>query len=196
MLSIVFSIVVLFCPAAVGDSGPHSHCFFEMSRKFSPPRKEIYQKRHTYFIQKSDVVNYAFVRLAPSLASHHCPIEATSGCDVPSDVNSFTLQHNPDIDVTWSIESQLNNGNMVHTAKEHGVKAYRTWLERPVEDNTSTSELTMRVEKTGTTTGIYSVVEENGNTNNAVYDLNGIRQSNASMHHGVYITNGKKYTRK
>lgn len=90
----------------------------------------------------------------------------------------------------------LNNGNMVHTAKEHGVKAYRTWLERLVEDNTSTTELTMRVEKTGTATGIYSVVEENGNTNNAVYDLNGIRQSNASMHHGVYITNGKKYTRK
>lgn len=87
----------------------------------------------------------------------------------------------------------FNNGNMVHTAKTHNVKAYRTWL---VENSPSTKELKMRVEKTGATTGIYNVIEENNDSNHAIYDLNGIRQSNSSMHKGVYIMNGRKYTRK
>ena len=89
----------------------------------------------------------------------------------------------------------LNNGNMVHTAKTHNVKAYRTWL---VESNPSNTELKMRVEKTGTATGIYNIVEEKdgNNADNAIYDLSGIRQSNADTHNGVFIMNGKKYARK
>lgn len=88
----------------------------------------------------------------------------------------------------------LNNGNMVHTAKTHSVKAYRTWL---VENNPGSTELKMRVEGNGTVTGIYNITEEyKDNGNHAVYDLNGIRQNNGNTHNGVYITNGKKYTRK
>lgn len=50
-------------------------------------------------------VNYAFVRMAPDAASHHCPIDATSSRDVSGSVNQFQLQHNKDIHVTWSVQS-------------------------------------------------------------------------------------------
>lgn len=50
-------------------------------------------------------VNYAFVRMAPDAASHHCPINATSSRDVSGSVNQFQLQHNKDVDVTWSVQS-------------------------------------------------------------------------------------------
>ena len=49
------------------------------------------------------VVNYAFVRMAPDAASHHCPINATSSRDVSGSVNQFQLQHNDTIKVEWSI---------------------------------------------------------------------------------------------
>ena len=50
-------------------------------------------------------VNYAFVRMAPDAASHHCPINATSSRDVSGSVNQFQLQHNKDMDVTWTVQS-------------------------------------------------------------------------------------------
>ena len=50
-------------------------------------------------------VNYAFVRMAPDAASHHCPINATSSRDVSGSVNQFQLQHNKNIDVIWSVQS-------------------------------------------------------------------------------------------
>lgn len=50
-------------------------------------------------------VNYAFVRMAPDVASHHCPIDATSSRDVSGSVNQFQLQHNKNVDVTWSVQS-------------------------------------------------------------------------------------------
>ena len=51
------------------------------------------------------MVNYAFVRMAPDAASHHCPINATSSRDVSGSVNQFQLQHNKDVDVTWTVQS-------------------------------------------------------------------------------------------
>ncbi len=50
-------------------------------------------------------VNYAFVRMAPDAASHHCPINATSSRDVSGSVNQFQLQHNKDVDVAWTVQS-------------------------------------------------------------------------------------------
>ena len=50
-------------------------------------------------------VNYAFVRMAPNAASHHCPIDATSSRDVSGSVNQLQLQHNKDVDVTWTVQS-------------------------------------------------------------------------------------------
>ncbi len=57
-------------------------------------------------------VNYAFVRMAPDAASHHCPINATSSRDVSGSVNQFQLQHNDTIQVEWSIVEQPTGSNV------------------------------------------------------------------------------------
>lgn len=60
-----------------------------------------------------DKVNYAFVRMAPDKASHHCPIEATAGREVCGCENEFKLDHNPKVDVTWSVVEQPNGSNVI-----------------------------------------------------------------------------------
>ena len=66
-------------------------------------------------------VNYAFVRMAPDKASHHCPIEATAGREVCGCDNEFQLEHNPDVDVTWSVVEQPNGSNVVLDPKSGRV---------------------------------------------------------------------------
>ena len=57
-------------------------------------------------------VNYAFVRMAPDAATHHCPINATSSRDVSGSVNQFQLQHNEKVQVEWSIVEQPTGSNV------------------------------------------------------------------------------------
>ena len=57
-------------------------------------------------------VYYAFVRMAPDAASHHCPINATSSRDVSGSVNQFQLQHNEKVQVEWSIVEQPTGSNV------------------------------------------------------------------------------------
>lgn len=57
-------------------------------------------------------VNYAFVRMAPDAASHHCPINATSSRDVSGSVNLFQLQHNDTVQVKWSIVDRPTGSNV------------------------------------------------------------------------------------
>lgn len=57
-------------------------------------------------------VNYAFVRMAPDAASHHCPINATSSRDVSGSVNQFQLQHNDTVRVEWSIVDRPTGSNV------------------------------------------------------------------------------------
>lgn len=51
-------------------------------------------------------VYYAFVRMAPDLATHHCPIEATASHNVCGCENEYQLTHNASVPVTWSLVSQ------------------------------------------------------------------------------------------
>ena len=55
---------------------------------------------------------YAFVRMAPDLATHHCPIEANSSRDVCGCENEFQLTHNASVPVTWSLVSQPADSNI------------------------------------------------------------------------------------
>ncbi len=57
-------------------------------------------------------VYYAFVRMAPDAASHHCPINATSSRDVCGCENEFQLQHNDAVSVTWQIKEQPSDSNV------------------------------------------------------------------------------------
>lgn len=59
-----------------------------------------------------DDVNYAFVRMAPDLATHHCPIEATASRDVCGCENEYQLTHNASVPVTWKIVSQPADSNI------------------------------------------------------------------------------------
>lgn len=66
-------------------------------------------------------VNYAFVRMAPDAASHHCQINATSSRDVSGSVNQFQLQHNKDVDVTWSVQSYPEGAADVEVVPTSGL---------------------------------------------------------------------------
>ena len=58
-------------------------------------------------------VNYAFVRMAPELASHHCPLNITASTDVCGCENTFDLQHNKSLPVTWSVKSQPEGSSVI-----------------------------------------------------------------------------------
>lgn len=66
-------------------------------------------------------VYYAFVRMAPDVASHHCPINATSSRDVSGSVNQFQLQHNKNVDVTWSVQSHPDGAADVEVVPTSGL---------------------------------------------------------------------------
>lgn len=57
-------------------------------------------------------VYYAFVRMTPDLATHHCPIEATASHNVCGCENEYKLTHNASVPVTWSLESQPADSNI------------------------------------------------------------------------------------
>lgn len=59
-----------------------------------------------------DYVNYAFVSMAPDLATHHCPIEANSSRDVCGCDNEYQLTHNASVPVKWSLVSQPADSNI------------------------------------------------------------------------------------
>ena len=66
-------------------------------------------------------VNYAFVRMAPDAASHHCPINITSSRDVSGSVNQFQLQHNKDVDVKWTVQSYPEGAANVEVVPTTGL---------------------------------------------------------------------------
>lgn len=60
-----------------------------------------------------DYVNYAFVRMAPDLATHHCAIEATASHNVCGCENEYQLLHSNKVNnITWSIVSQPADSNI------------------------------------------------------------------------------------
>lgn len=66
-------------------------------------------------------VYYAFVRMAPDAASHHCPINITSSRDVSGSVNQFQLQHNKNVDVTWTVQSYPEGAADVEVVPTSGL---------------------------------------------------------------------------
>lgn len=58
-------------------------------------------------------VYYAFVRMAPDLATHHCAIEATASHNVCGCENEYQLQHSDKVNnITWSIVAQPADSNI------------------------------------------------------------------------------------
>lgn len=58
-------------------------------------------------------VYYAFVRMAPDLATHHCPIEATASHNLSGNENEYQLLHSDKVsNITWRIVSQPADSNI------------------------------------------------------------------------------------
>lgn len=70
-------------------------------------------------------VYYAFVRMAPDLATHHCPIEATASHNVCGCENEYQLLHSDKVNnIKWSIVSQPADSNISldeHTGKVSNI---------------------------------------------------------------------------
>ena len=96
---------------------------------------------------------------------------------------------------TVSADSYMfSKGDLVHTSKEHKVKAYRCWLK---EEASSGKMLMFSLDGNGLdgTTGIRVIEENKQNTNTAVYNVNGMRMNISNTDNlpkGVYIINNKK----
>lgn len=86
----------------------------------------------------------------------------------------------------------FSKGNLVHTNKDHTVKAYRCWL---VETALSDKSLVLSIDGAhGDATGV-NVVEENHQTaGTGIYSIDGIRMNTNDVNalpKGVYIINNK-----
>lgn len=74
-----------------------------------------------------DDVNYAFVRMAPDLATHHCPIEATASHNVCGCENEYQLLHSDKVsNITWSIVAQPADSNI--SLDEHSGKVTNIYV--------------------------------------------------------------------
>lgn len=92
----------------------------------------------------------------------------------------------------------FSKGDLVHTNKEHTVKAYRCWLK---EDVSSGKMLMFSLDGNGLdgTTGIQVVEENKQNTNTGIYNLGGVRMNTNNVDKlpkGVYVVNNKVVVKK
>ena len=92
----------------------------------------------------------------------------------------------------------FSKGNLVHTNKDHTVKAYRCWLK---EDAPSGKMLMFSLDGNGLdgTTGIQVIEENKQNTNTGIYNLGGVRMNTNNIDKlpkGVYVVNNKVVVKK
>ena len=92
----------------------------------------------------------------------------------------------------------FSKGDLIHTNKDHKVKAYRCWLK---EDMQTGKMLMFSLDGNGTggTTGIQVIEENKQNTNTGIYNLGGVRMNTNNIDKlpkGVYIVNNKVVVKK
>ena len=92
----------------------------------------------------------------------------------------------------------FSKGDLIHTNKDHEVKAYRCWLK---EDMQTGRMLMFSLDGNGIggTTGIHVIEENKQNTNTGIYNLGGVRMNTNNVDKlpkGVYIVNNKVVVKK
>ena len=92
----------------------------------------------------------------------------------------------------------FSKGDLVHTSKDHTVKAYRCWLK---EDAHSGKMLMFSLDGNGIdgTTDIHVIEENKQNTNTGIYNLGGVRMNTNNVDKlpkGVYVVNNKVVVKK
>lgn len=100
---------------------------------------------------------------------------------------------------TVSADSYMfSKGDLIHTNKDHTVKAYRCWL----KDDMHTGKMLMfSINGNGIdgTTGIHVIEENKQNTNTGIYNLGGVRMNTNNVDKlpkGVYVVNNKVVVKK
>ena len=89
----------------------------------------------------------------------------------------------------------LNGGNLIHTAKVHNVKAYRTWLEEITPSDKSLQMAFRDADGDNNATGITVIEEQTDGTTDSIYSISGMRISGnnaGKLPKGVYIVNNRK----
>lgn len=89
----------------------------------------------------------------------------------------------------------LNGGNLIHTAKVHNVKAYRTWLEETTPSDKSLQMAFRDADGDNNATGITVIEEQADGTTDSIYSISGMRISGKNagkLPKGVYIVNNRK----
>ena len=76
----------------------------------------------------------------------------------------------------------LNGGNLIHTAKVHNVKAYRTWLEETTPSDKPLQMAFRDADGDNNATGITVIEEQADSTTDSIYSISGMRinSNNAS----------------
>ena len=92
----------------------------------------------------------------------------------------------------------FSKGDLIHTKKDHEVKAYRCWLK---EDMQTGRMLMFSLDGNGIggTTGIHVIEENKQNTNTGIYNLGGVRMNTNNVDKlpkGVYVVNNKVVVKK
>ena len=92
----------------------------------------------------------------------------------------------------------FSKGDLIHTNKDHEVKAYRCWLK---EDMQTGKMLMFSLDGNGIggTTGIHVIEENKQNTNTGIYNLGGVRMNTNNIDKlpkGVYVVNNKVVVKK
>ena len=89
----------------------------------------------------------------------------------------------------------LNGGNLIHTAKVHNVKAYRTWLEETTPSDKPLQMAFRDADGDNNATGITVIEEQTDGTTDRIYSISGMRiigKNAGKLPKGVYIVNNRK----
>lgn len=105
-----FTVSVDVLSLGVGSGKKEAEVVIKSTKPFS--KAELFFGGLDVKLGVTDVY-YAFVRMAPDLATHHCPIEATASHNVCGCENEYQLLHSNKVNnITWSIVSQPADSNI------------------------------------------------------------------------------------
>lgn len=106
----IFTVSVDVLSLGVGSGKEDAEVVIKSTKPFS--KAELYFGGLNVKLGVTNVY-YAFVRMAPDLATHHCPIEATASHNVCGCENEYQLQHSNKVNnITWSIVAQPADSNI------------------------------------------------------------------------------------
>ena len=165
----------------------------------------VLKKNTPYIIYPTKVPfgNYSYTTIDGETNTLNGPVYVATGIDY--DDQTSELEHTVNgVGMTYtgsysrptavSKDSYMfSKGDLVHTNKDHNVKAYRCWLKEDVPSDRMLM-FSLNGNGMGGTTGIQIIEENKQNTNTGIYNMEGMRMNTNNVNElskGVYIVNNK-----